>query len=199
MSEPVTDSTMLLLGLTLLAYLWGSIPTAVLVCHALDLPDPRSLGSRNPGTSNVLRIGTQRAAALTLLGDLGKGLLALLPAMLLELSPLARNCCALAAIIGHLFPIFSSFRGGKGVATTLGASLGLCWPLALTQILIWVAIVSYSRRASLGSISVALLSPLLAWQLAPEYLLTFWVISLILVLCHWQNIRNLLQGTEPRF
>ncbi|MFW1677454.1 glycerol-3-phosphate 1-O-acyltransferase PlsY [Pontibacter sp. JAM-7] len=199
MSEPLANSTMLVLGLTLLAYLWGSIPTAVLVCHALNLPDPRSLGSRNPGASNVLRIGNRQAAALTLFGDLGKGVLALLPAILLELSPLARSACALAAICGHLFPLFSSFRGGKGVATTLGACLGLYWPLALLQTVIWVAIVSYSRRASLGSISIALLSPLLAWLIAPDYLLTLWLISFILLWCHWQNIRNLLTGTEPRF
>lgn len=194
----MTESIAMTFGLISLAYLWGSIPTAVIVCRVLGLPDPRQRGSGNPGTTNVLRIGTRQAAFLTLLGDTSKGFLAILPCMIFELPAQTHSFCAIAAILGHLFSIFTSFRGGKGVATTLGVCLALYWPLVLFQLFCWGLIASTSRISSLASISTALLSPIFIWHTAPEYLATLWILAAILVLSHRSNIKNLLDGREPR-
>ena len=194
----MNDSVTLTIGLALLAYLWGSIPTAVLVCHAFDIPDPRKQGSGNPGTTNVLRIGTRKAAAYTLLGDAGKGFLAVLPCLLLELGELEKSLCCLAAISGHLFPALSSFKGGKGVATTFGACIGLFWPLAIVQLLCWGLIAAIGRISSLASIGTALIAPIFIWLTAPEYLFTLWLIAALLLFSHRSNIQNLLHGREPR-
>lgn len=194
----MTDTGFTTIGLVFLAYLWGSIPTAVIVCHAFNIPDPRKLGSGNPGTTNVLRIGSRKAAIITLFGDAGKGVLALLPGILLHLSSTELSLFALAAIIGHLFPVFSSFRGGKGIATALGVCLCLFWPLALIQLCIWLIIAALSRVASLASIACALISPLFVWLAASEYFSVMLAISTLLLLSHRHNIRNLLSGSEPR-
>lgn len=194
----MTEPAEMTIGLVLLAYLWGSIPTAVIVCHALNIPDPRKLGSGNPGTTNVLRIGSRKAAIITLAGDAGKGFLALLPYLLLNLDSFIGSACVIAAIAGHMFPIFSSFKGGKGVATTFGACLGLFWPLALVQIFIWSLLAGLSRTSSLASVGTALISPLFIWHTAPEFLWLLCLITALLLFAHRQNIRNLLAGKEPR-
>lgn len=194
MSDPIT----LALGLTALAYLWGSLPIAVIVCRILGIPDPRKQGSGNPGTTNVLRIGNRQAASLTLAGDAGKGFLAVLPCILLDLSPLSHSLCAVAAVLGHMFSLFTSFRGGKGVATAFGISAGLFWPVALFQIIIWCLTAAINRISSLASITTALLSPLFIWLLAPDYLITFWTLAALLIYSHKRNIANLLKGNEPR-
>lgn len=194
----MTDSGIMTIGLVLLAYLWGSIPTAVLVCHMLKIPDPRQQGSGNPGTTNVLRIGTRRAAILTLLGDTGKGVLALLPCILADLNFEIRSYCTLAVVLGHLFPVFSSFRGGKGVATTLGAGIGLFWPLAIIQLLTWGIIALIGRISSLASIGTALTAPIFAWILIPELTPAYLLLSGLLLFSHRTNIRKLLSASEPR-
>ena len=194
----MTDTGLVTIGLIFLAYLWGSIPVAVIVCHAFNIPDPRQQGSGNPGTTNVLRIGSAKAATLTLFGDIGKGILALLPALLLPLSSTEQSLCALAAILGHLFPIFSSFKGGKGIATALGVCICLYWPLAIAQLIVWGTVAAISRTASLASIACALVSPIFIWLTAPEYFAVMLIISALLLLSHRTNIRNLLNGSEPR-
>ncbi len=194
----MTDLGLITIGLVFLAYLWGSIPTAVIVCHTLDIPDPRKQGSGNPGTTNVLRIGSRKAAIFTLIGDAGKGILALLPAVLLQLPSSEQALCALAAVVGHLFPVFSSFRGGKGVATALGVCLCLFWPLALSQLFIWVIVAAFSRIASLASIACALITPIIVWIAAPPLFSVLLIISALLLFSHRNNIRNLLSGAEPR-
>ena len=194
----MTDSIPITAGLVILAYLWGSIPTAILVCHAFKIPDPRRSGSGNPGTTNVLRLGNRVAAALTLLGDCSKGFLALLPCVLFDLSGTTAALCAIAAIYGHLYPLFNAFKGGKGVATTLGVCLGLYWPLTLVQLCVWFTIAAISRISSLASISAALISPLFVWVAAPEFILPICLISLTLLIRHHSNIKNLLSGQEPR-
>jgi glycerol-3-phosphate acyltransferase PlsY len=195
----MTNTGLITIGLVFLAYLWGSIPTAVLVCHALNIPDPRKQGSGNPGTTNVLRIGSRKGALATLAGDVGKGILALLPCSILQLPSTEQSLCALAAIIGHLFPLFSSFRGGKGIATALGVCVSLFWPIAILQTCVWCLIFALSRTASMGSIATVLVTPILVWLAAPAYLPVILVISALLLLSHRTNIRNLLQGKEPRF
>ena len=194
----MTDLGLITIGLVLLAYLWGSIPSAVIVCHSLDIPDPRKQGSGNPGTTNVLRIGSRKAAIFTLIGDAGKGILALLPAILLQLPSSEQALCALAAVVGHLFPVFSSFRGGKGVATALGVCLCLFWPLALAQLFIWITVAAFSRIASLASIACALITPIIVWIAAPPLFSVLLIISVLLLFSHRNNIRNLLSGAEPR-
>ncbi|MGH1460634.1 MAG: glycerol-3-phosphate 1-O-acyltransferase PlsY [Neptuniibacter sp.] len=194
----MTDSIALTIGLTALAYLWGSIPTAIIVCRVLGLPDPRNRGSGNPGATNVLRIGTRQAASLTLLGDISKGYIAVLPCLLLDLSYETHSLCGIAAILGHLFSVFTAFRGGKGVATMLGVCLGLFWPLALFQIVCWAVIAFFSKISSLASISTALLSPIFIWLTVPEYILPLWLLAAILLFSHRRNIKNLIDGREPR-
>jgi len=190
---------MLELWLLLCAYLLGSFSSAVLVCRAMGLPDPRLSGSGNPGATNVLRTGGRKAAILTLTGDLGKGALAVLLAVLAEASLQLQGWCLLAAVCGHLFPFFSSLRGGKGVATTLGAMLILYWPLALIQLACWGTLFALSRISSLASIATALLTPVFCFLLLAELLLPVGLTCLLLLLRHSSNIRKLLSGREHRF
>lgn len=185
--------------LLLCAYLLGSIPSAVLICRAMGLDDPRGRGSGNPGATNVLRLGGAQAAGLTLLADVGKGAAAVLLAINTGASPLLQGWVLLAAVCGHLFPFFSRLRGGKGVATTLGCSLLLSWPLALCQLLFWGVIFLLGRFASLASIATAAVTPLFCYLLTPALLWPFALTSLLLILRHSSNIRNLLKGREHRF
>lgn len=194
----MTDTLGLAFFCILLAYLWGSLPTAVLVCRAMGLADPRQQGSGNPGATNVLRIGNKSAAALTLLGDAGKGYIALAPASAFDLSHQVQSLCCFAVILGHIYPIVPALKGGKGVATSLGACAALYWPLALAQFLIWSVLAFIGRISSLAAISTALLSPFVIAYLQPDHLLTICLVSLLLLLSHRSNIRNLLQGKEPR-
>ena len=180
------------------AYLLGSIPTAVLVCHFMGIHDPRQQGSGNPGATNVLRIGTPRAALITLLGDLAKGSLAVGIADQLALTPLLQAYCGLAALCGHIWSIFLAFKGGKGVATLLGVCLALHYPLALLQCLIWISLLIIRKIASLAAIGTALLSPLATWLLLPDLLTPVLIMSLLVIATHHQNIRNLLDGKESR-
>jgi len=191
-------SEQLTVMLIVLAYLVGSLPSAVLVCNSMGIADPRQQGSGNPGASNVLRIGNRRAAAYTLMGDAGKGILAVLLARLLGQSLEVQSLCALAALIGHLLPVFTGFKGGKGVATGLGVSLALSWPLAVVQLALWGLIMACGRIASVASILTALLTPLLAWLITPSLFLFYTAISLIMLIRHWRNIYRLARGEEAR-
>ncbi len=181
------------------AYLLGSIPTALLVCHSMGIADPRQQGSGNPGTSNVLRIGNRVAAALTLAGDLGKGILAIWLAQLANLTPGVTGLCALAVVLGHLFPMLGAFRGGKGVATTLGCTLMLSWPVFILQVLTWLTIVTMTRTASIASLCMALITLPGIYLMAPELLSPMALIALLLIARHSPNIRNLISGKERRF
>ena len=189
----------LTLSLVLLAYLAGSLPSAVLVCHSMGIADPRQQGSRNPGASNVLRIGNRRAAVYTLFGDAGKGALAVLVARWLEQPLEWQGICGIAALFGHMFPFYNLRNGGKGVATGLGVALIMDWPLALVLMLCWALVMAFSRIASLASISTATATPLLTLWLTPEYLMLFSGISVLLLLSHWRNIQRLLRGEEFNF
>ncbi|MBV1790215.1 glycerol-3-phosphate 1-O-acyltransferase PlsY [Marinobacterium sp. D7] len=181
-----------------LAYLLGSIPTAVLVCNSMGIADPRQQGSGNPGATNVLRIGNKTAAALTLLGDIGKGAVAVALAYLAGLAGSALGLCALAAVLGHLYPIHGVAQGGKGVSTTLGVSLVLSPILALCQALSWITLFALTRISSVASLITALLTPLYAWLLLPELVGILTLIALLLVARHARNIRNLLHHDEPK-
>ena len=183
-----------------LGYLLGSLSAAIIVCRLMGLPDPRSDGSGNPGATNVLRLGGKTAAALTLLGDVLKGVIPVALAQAAGAPEALVAATALAAFLGHLFPIFFGFRGGKGVATGFGAIIALMPLLAAAVLATWLLVAAVSRISSLGAISAAVLTPLFAWLLdaTPTTVALLAVLSLFLLWRHQGNIRNLAAGTEPR-
>ena len=186
--------------LVLGGYLFGSISTAILTCHLMGLPDPRSEGSGNPGATNVLRLGGKKAAFLTLSGDMLKGLVPVLIAQALHASPLIQSATALAAFLGHLYPVFFGFRGGKGVATALGVAFGLYWLAGLSVAGIWLLMAFVFRISSLSALTAMLLAPACFWLLKPEpaFIGVMIVITLMLFWRHRTNIRDLLSGTEGK-
>jgi len=190
--------------IVLAAYLLGSVSFAIVVSRVLTLPDPRSYGSRNPGATNVLRSGSKAAAVLTLLGDAGKGWLAVWLAAQLAGAPpavgLAAPLAGLAAFVGHLFPVFHRFRGGKGVATAAGVLLGFDPWLGLATIATWGVIALFFRISSLAALAATLFAPLYAWWLfgLRPLLAAVAAIALLLVWRHRANIGRLIAGTEPR-
>ena len=188
------------LPLILAAYLLGSVSTAILICRLMGLPDPRTQGSNNPGATNVLRIGGKKAAALTLLGDSLKGLLPVLLAEALAREPWVVAAVAMAAFLGHLYPIFFRFQGGKGVATALGTQFGLGWPIGAAIAGIWLFIALIVRVSSLSGLVSMACAPFIVWWFRPQPPVVFMslVMSLWLFWRHRSNIRQLLQGTEGK-
>lgn len=182
----------------LFAYLLGSLSTAVIACKLSGLPDPRTQGSGNPGATNVLRFGGKGLAGVVLIGDLVKGLIPVLVALLLSLPPVTVGIVGLLAFIGHIFPVFFGFRGGKGVATALGVILGLSWISGLAILGIWILVALIFKYSSLAAICAALAAPVVVWLNAPEYAAVVLVMSLALLWRHRSNIRNLVGGTEPK-
>ncbi|MDD2222363.1 MAG: glycerol-3-phosphate 1-O-acyltransferase PlsY [Gammaproteobacteria bacterium] len=181
------------------AYLIGSLSFAIMLSRYYGNSDPRSQGSGNPGATNMLRIAGKRLAILTLLGDLSKGLLPILIARRLGLDQQQQAWIGLAAVIGHLYPLYFSFRGGKGVATTAGMLLALYPPAALLALAVWLLTFNLTRISSLASLaSVPLCLPLLAWQ-QPHALLPVSVLSMLLVWRHRSNLKDLLAGNERSF
>lgn len=190
----------MILGIVLpvLGYLCGSLASAVIVCRIMKLPDPRKEGSGNPGATNVLRLGGKKAAALTLAGDVLKGAIPVLLAHLLSDSPATLSATAVAAVVGHMYPIFFRFKGGKGVATAFGAVAALVYPVALFMGAVWVLAAMATRYASLASMSAAVAAPLFALVFiqVPAYVLALTIIAALLVYRHRDNIQRLRDGTE---
>lgn len=193
----------------LLAYLLGSLSFAVIVSRCMGLKDPRSYGSNNPGATNVLRSGNKLAAVATLLLD---GLKGWLPVVLVKwfghdygLDEGTVAAVGLAAFIGHLYPVFFQFKGGKGVATAAGVLFGVDWLLGLATLATWVIIAFFSRYSSLAALAAAVFAPLYylfgdrtAWYVDKSILLAIFAISAMLVYRHRDNITKLLKGTESR-
>jgi len=185
------------------AYLIGSISFAVIVSKAFRLPDPREYGSGNPGATNVLRSGRKSAAALTLLGDCAKGWIAVYAAgqALPEAAAMAAAVAAVAVILGHMYPVFHAFRGGKGVATALGALFALNWILALGTLATWITIAVFFRYSSLAALVSALFAvffALILFNAAHPFFAAVAVIAALLIWRHRSNIRKLIAGTESR-
>jgi len=187
--------------LILVAYLLGSVSSAIIVCKLMGLPDPRTQGSGNPGATNVLRVGGKKPAAITLFGDMLKGLLPVVIAHALQVSDLVLALVGFAAFIGHLFPVFFGFKGGKGVATMLGVMFGFHWGVGLATALTWLLVARLFKISSL--------SALIATALAPFYVLFIlganWpliistaLMTLILFWRHKSNIQKLFSGSEDR-
>jgi glycerol-3-phosphate acyltransferase PlsY len=179
-------------------YLFGSIPFGMILTRLAGTQDLRSIGSGSIGATNVLRTGRKSLAVATLLGDMLKGTAAVLVAGLLW-GPLAAMAAALGAMLGHIFPVWLKFRGGKGVATYIGVLLGLFWPVALAFCAIWLIVAFATRYSSLSGLIASLISPLLLWWLGhPQLAGLFAVLTLLLWFKHHENIRRLLAGTENR-
>ena len=185
----------------LIAYLLGSLSTAILTSKLLRLPDPRTTGSGNPGATNVLRAGGKKAAIITLIGDVGKGWLPVFVAVQLGVFPAwAIGLIALAAFLGHVFPVFYGFRGGKGVATALGAMLGISPLAGLLVLLTWLVVAAIWRYSSLAALVAAALAPVYMVLLGADHWVSASValMSVILFVRHAGNIRRLLRGEETK-
>jgi glycerol-3-phosphate acyltransferase PlsY len=184
----------------LVGYLAGSIPFGVIVSRAMGVPDPRSYGSGNIGATNVLRSGHRIAALLTLAGDAGKGWAAVLVARMAGSSEELLAIVAVAAFLGHVFPVWLRFRGGKGVATAAGVLIALDWRLGLAVTVAWLIIAVATRYSSLASIGAALMAPVAAWYFAGvgPVLGAVAAMSLVLLARHRDNIGKLLRGEESR-
>lgn len=188
----------------LAAYLLGSVPFAVVCSRIFGLADPRSYGSKNPGATNVLRSGNKAAAAMTLLGDMAKGWLAVFLAQTLGpkygFADGLVGVVALAVFCGHLYPVFLGFKGGKGVATAAGVLLALDPALGLITLGIWLTIAFTLRYSSLAALVAAAAAPVTAFLFwgSGTLLLVVGIIAMVLIVKHWANLQRLMAGTEPK-
>lgn len=186
--------------LVILAYLFGSLSTAVIVAKAMGLPDPRTVGSKNPGATNVLRHGGKKAAALTLAGDLIKGVIPVLVAQAMGVTAEVLAAVGVAAFLGHLYPVFFGFQGGKGVATAGGVLLAVAWPVGLGAVGTWLVMAFITRISSLSALTAAAATPFYMWWATGSMALTVMnaVLSVLLIWRHRSNIRHIIEGTEGR-
>ncbi|MEF1254730.1 MULTISPECIES: glycerol-3-phosphate 1-O-acyltransferase PlsY [unclassified Vibrio] len=190
--------TPLALVMIISAYLLGSISSAVLICRILRLPDPRGVGSNNPGATNVLRIGGKKAAVAVLLCDMLKGTIPVWGGYFLGIDPIMLGVIAIAACLGHMYPIFFHFKGGKGVATALGAIAPIGLDLTAMIIATWIGVAFLFRYSSLAALVTVLLAPFYTWMIKPQYTLPVAMLCCLIIFRHHQNIKRLLEGTEPK-
>lgn len=182
-----------------LSYLIGSINSAIIICKCFGLASPRSVGSGNPGATNVLRLGSKSAAAMTLVGDVLKGVIPMVVGHFFFTSYLILGFIGLAAVLGHLFPIWFRFQGGKGVATSLGVLIGIDPLLGVAFIFTWLIIALFFRYSSLAALVAITLSPFYGWLMVGFVLfLPLAVIAIFVIARHNRNIKNLLAGTESK-
>jgi glycerol-3-phosphate acyltransferase PlsY len=186
--------------LIIAAYLLGSISTAIITCKLLGLPDPRTVGSNNPGATNVLRYGGKKAAGVTLLGDLLKGLIPVLAGQALGLDYTGLILIGIAAFLGHLYPLYYGFKGGKGVATAIGVFLGVNFWGGLAFVATWLLMAKGFKISSLAALIATALSPLYFWLITGHGGLTLGVtvMALLIFWRHQSNIRKLLSGEEDK-
>ncbi|MHA6312689.1 MULTISPECIES: glycerol-3-phosphate 1-O-acyltransferase PlsY [Pantoea] len=185
-------------GMIIFAYLCGSISSAILVCKLAGLPDPRTHGSGNPGATNVLRLGGKVAAACVLVFDVLKGMVPVWLAYLMHVTPLFLGLTAIAACVGHIYPVFFQFRGGKGVATAFGAIAPIGWDLTGLVTGTWLLTVLLSGYSSLGAIVSALIAPFYVWWFKPQFTFPVSMLSCLILLRHHDNIQRLWRGQEGK-
>lgn len=195
--DPISITTLSIV-LTVASYLFGSISAAIITCKIMGLPDPRTQGSNNPGATNVLRIGGKKAAIITLIGDMLKGLLPVLVAVGLGSDNFTLALVASAAFLGHIYPIFFGFKGGKGVATAFGAIAGVSWPVALAMLVTWLTVAYGLKISSMSALISAALAPIYFWWLngSPVLIIMAVFISMLLIWRHRSNIKRIVEGTE---
>lgn len=184
------------LGMIIFAYLCGSISSAVLICRLIGLPDPRRHGSENPGATNVLRIGGKAAALAMLICDILKGMIPVWLAYYLNIPPFYLGIIAISACLGHIYPIFFRFKGGKGVATAFGSIVAIGWGLSGVVAGTWLLTVLLSGYSSLGAIVTALLAPFYVWWFKPEFTFPVAMLSCLILFRHHDNIQRLWRGQE---
>jgi len=191
--------TALGLLMILTAYLIGSISSAVLISRLFSLDDPRLRGSGNPGATNVYRLGGALPAGLTLLFDVLKGMVPVWGSYYLGLPPIVLGLVAIAACLGHIYPLYFGFKGGKGVATALGAMFPVAWEMALLLIATWLVVFAVSRISSLAALITVSLAPLYAFFIKPQYTIPALMLSALIIWRHRTNIIRLWQGKEAGF
>lgn len=198
--DTLQQPIILVLGFALFGYLLGSVSTAIITCKLMGLPDPRTVGSNNPGATNVLRSGGKKAAAITLIGDMLKGLIPTLLAVLMQSPDEAVAAAGLSAFLGHLYPIYYEFKGGKGVATLLGVLIGSQWLVGLGTIIIWLLMAFTFKYSSLSALVAALFAPALMWFTTDSLVMSLAAVIMTLLLFwrHRSNIANLLAGNESK-
>ncbi|MGB8624018.1 MAG: glycerol-3-phosphate 1-O-acyltransferase PlsY [Paracoccaceae bacterium] len=197
MPEIVTPPTVLAI-VAVLAYLLGAVPFGIVMARAFGLGDLRKIGSGNIGATNVLRTGNKPAAFLTLVLDAAKGGIAVLIARAL-VGEDAAQLAGLAAFLGHIFPVYLGFRGGKGVATFLGTLMALAWPVGLAACATWLIVAVVTRYSSLSALITAALSPLFMIYTGNGRLVVLGILLTVLIyIRHWKNLQRLKAGTEPR-
>lgn len=180
------------------AYLLGSLSSAILFSKAFKLPDPRTIGSGNPGAANILRTSKGYIAFLVFICDLLKGMLPVWLAYRLELPLMYVSMTAIAASLGHIYPIFFQFKGGKGVATALGAIAPIGWDLSGIMLLTWIVTLLVAGYSSLASVITAVLAPIYIWWFKPEYTFPVAILSCLIIWRHHENLERLWKGQEPK-
>lgn len=190
--------SIVVLVMIILAYLLGSISSAVLICRVCHLPDPRTQGSKNPGATNVLRVGGKWAAIAVLLCDVLKGMLPVWASYFLNIQPLMLGFIGLAACLGHIYPLFFHFKGGKGVATALGTMAPIGLDLTGMVMATWIVTFFFSRYSSLAAVVTSLLAPFYTWIVKPQYTIPVAMLSCLIIFRHYQNIKRLIDGSEPK-
>ena len=183
-----------------LAYLIGSFSSAIVTCKIMGIEDPRKTGSNNPGATNVLRHGGKKAAIITLTGDMLKGLIPVLLANQFQLDVLIIALVGLFAFLGHVFPVYYGFKGGKGVATYYGVILGINWQVGLIALLIWLSVAAILKISSLSALVSIFFTPFILWYFSQSVELTS-AVTLMSILVFWRhkkNIKSLLQGSETK-
>lgn len=191
--------SVLALLMIVLAYLLGSVSSAVLICKAFRLDDPRLRGSGNPGATNVYRLGGPVPAGLTLLGDVLKGMIPVWAGYFLGLTPIELGFVAIAACLGHIYPLYFKFQGGKAVATALGTMFPVASEMAILLIITWLLVFWVSRVSSLAALITVALSPLYAFLIKPQYTIPAIMLAALIIWRHRTNIVRLWNGTEVAF
>ena len=187
------------LGLLIFAYILGSINSAIIICYLFRLPSPRTIGSGNPGTTNVLRIGGKFPAILTLLFDLLKGVIPVVIAKLFCSNEIIVPCVALWAIIGHIFPIFFGFKGGKGVATFIGTLIAFNWILSVIFVITWLLTAKITKYSSLSALVATIVASTSIIPLTDlSHSIPFLIIAIIIIIKHKSNIKKLINRTESK-
>ena len=184
-----------------IAYLIGSLSFGIITSKILNISDPRTIGSKNPGATNVMRTGNKLAAILTLFGDIFKATIVVKIVIFFGLNDLEIMQVCLAVLVGHIYPVYYKFKGGKGVATALGILLAINWILALSVICIWLVIFSIWKYSSLAAIIASSSAPIISYFLndTSYIFITNILITILIIFNHRENIKNLIKGIEPSF